>query len=164
MCLARGSYAPRGQGALKASAQILCLCCSMLMQYMTGFTGCECVTGHIPRTASSWMAISRMHLIPAIALTRGAGMQSLVGSRPQRAPSGMAPRGSASLAQATLARPIAPTAFPALLVCGGLYGVAPERQCFTRSCHHPLRISPEGYPRDLLDNTVQIKVLRLSSI
>ena len=90
-------------------------------------------------------------------------MQSLVGSRPQRAQSGMAPRGSASPAQATLACLIAPTAFPALLVCCYLSGVASGRQCFSRLRHHPLRTPPEGHAQDLLSSTVQINILRLFS-
>ena len=78
-------------------------------------------------------------------------MQSLVGNRPLRVLSGMAPRGSASPALATLARLIAPTAFPAPLVRSSLYGVALGRRCFSRLRHHPLRIPPASPKKGMLE-------------
>ena len=51
MCLARALHTHQEQDALKASAQIVCLCCSMLMQYFSRCTGCH--HEHIPRAASS---------------------------------------------------------------------------------------------------------------
>ena len=129
-----GTTCPEGLGTDRTSSTQ-----HMLMRCTTGCTSCHCLTEHILRAAFSWVALSKMHSSPAIALTGGIDTQSLVGSRLPRALPGTAPRGSASPALATLARLIAPMACPPLPVCCVPHCVALDRRCFSRLCHHPHR-------------------------